>query len=109
MQYHKQRVSSRDKDMVSTAAQFSLPGYQAGPFSQSTVTQFLQDFSQHRTEAKKKAEAEKVRGRGGTEGEGEGGTEEEGGGRGTEGYVLVLKACHCRRVTRRRSRRCRRG
>lgn len=47
--------------MASTASQFSLPGYQAGPFSQSTVTQFLQDFSQHRTEAKKKSETEKVR------------------------------------------------
>lgn len=60
LQYHKDRVTHRDKTLVSTAMQLALPGYKAGPFGQSKVERFLQDFSEHRTKAKHEAEAEKV-------------------------------------------------
>ena len=59
-QYHNDRVSSRDRSVVNTAKELSLSGYKTGPFSQAKVEQFLREFSQHRTEAKRKADAEKV-------------------------------------------------
>lgn len=60
MQYHRERIASRNKGIVSTATNLSLPGFSEGPFDELRVSQFLQDFSQHRKEAKEKAETEKV-------------------------------------------------
>ena len=60
LQYHKERVTSRDKSIISAAAQLSLPGYVTGPFQQDRVEQFLKEFTQHRAQAKKKADEEKV-------------------------------------------------
>ncbi len=59
-QYHKERVASRDKNIVSAAAQLSLTAYSAAPFQQDRVDQFLRELMQHRDQAKKKADAEKV-------------------------------------------------
>lgn len=62
LQYHKERIASRDKNMVSTAATYPLPGdYREGPFHQATVSQFFREFAQYKTQAKEEAEAEKVR------------------------------------------------
>lgn len=59
-QYHNERVNSRDKSIVHIAKELSLPGYKTSPFSQAKVEQFLRDFSEYRTEAKRKADAEKA-------------------------------------------------
>ena len=55
---------SRDKSIVSAAAQLSLPAYSKAPFQQASVDQFLSEFSQHREQAKREADTEKVRGEG---------------------------------------------
>lgn len=62
LQYHKERIANRDKNIVSTATTYSFPGdYKEGPFQQREINQFLRDFAQYRTEEKKKADTEKVK------------------------------------------------
>ena len=59
-QYHKDRVSSRDKSIVTTSSQISLTAYTKAPFNQDQVDQFLEEFKGHRNQVKRKADAEKV-------------------------------------------------
>ena len=59
-QYHKERIISRDKKMVSLAAQHSLVGHKKGPFEQRNVTEFLSKMATLKAEREEKSRAENV-------------------------------------------------